>query len=150
MSWHLLPFKDLDLKDLYQILQIRSAVFVVEQQCSYQDLDNRDFESFHLFYKNENDIIAYCRILPPGMSYQQSSIGRVLTISSHRKQGLGKSLMQQAIQHTLDLWPKHDIVISAQVYLDAFYKNLGFKLAGNPYLEDDIPHVKMIFEKSLW
>ena len=149
MNWQLHTFNELTTLDLYNILQLRNAVFIVEQQCTYQDIDNKDLKALHLIYKTENDIIAYCRLLPPGLSYEQSSIGRVLTKASYRSKGIGKTLMQQAIRHCQTLWPKYDIVISAQLYLKGFYRNLEFKTLGQPYLEDDIPHVKMILNATL-
>lgn len=149
MSWNIVAFGDLSLEDLYRILQIRNAVFIVEQNCPYQDLDNKDFGAYHLFYRKDNAISAYCRILPAGASYKEVSIGRVLTVRSVRKQGLGKVMMETAIQFVKAEWPRQNIRISAQKYLQAFYESFGFKAQGADYLEDNIPHVEMLLDLTL-
>jgi ElaA protein len=97
MSWNIKTFEQLSAQELYSILQIRNAVFIVEQNCAYQDVDNKDLAALHLFYTKDNSIVAYCRVLPAGLSYPEISIGRVLTVKSVRKQGLGKVLMEHTI-----------------------------------------------------
>lgn len=149
MSWHLKSFQELSNHELYSILQIRNAVFIVEQACSYQDVDNKDLNAWHLFYIKDNSMLAYCRILPAGISYKEASIGRFLTVQSARNQGLGKVLIEQAIYHIKERWPKNSIRISAQQYLEAFYQSFGFKTQGNMYLEDDIPHIEMLLDLSM-
>ena len=146
MSWHTKTFDELTANELYSILQIRNAVFIVEQNCPYQDLDNKDQSAFHLFYVKDNAMLAYCRILPAGASYKEISIGRVLNVKSARNQGLGKVMMEKAIQFVKEKWPKQNIRISAQKYLEAFYGSLGFKSQGADYLEDNIPHVEMLLD----
>lgn len=140
-------FDSIDKMQWYRILQLRQEIFVVEQNCPYLDLDSRDFEAYHLIGLNaENEILTYCRILPPGIAYQDyCSIGRVLTAAKFRKQKLGKSLMQEAIFYCNKLFPKYAIKISAQSYLLEFYSNLGFEASGRSYLEDGIPHDEMTY-----
>src|SRR5690606_25036400 len=118
------------------ILQIRNAVFIVEQNCPYQDIDNKDFTALHLFYSKDNAILAYCRILPAGASYPEISIGRFLTVKSARNQGLGRVMMEKAIQFIREQWPKQNIRISAQKYLESFYGSFDFRVQGSDYLED--------------
>jgi ElaA protein len=143
-NFKLCRFEALSPAELYAIMKARQEVFVVEQNCCYLDADGKDPLSLHLFQMHENAVIAYARLLPPSISYAfESSIGRVLTASSHRKMGLGKILMTEAIKHCLNLWPHNPIFISAQGYLENFYKNLGFVATENRYLEDGIPHLEM-------
>lgn len=146
INWEYKSFNELTTLQLYTILQLRNDVFVLEQACLYQDADGKDQASFHLCGWDENEsLIAYCRILPPGLSYSQPSIGRVLTAFNHRKTGAGKLLMQQAIEECLEQFKCDQIKISAQLYLQKFYQALGFKTVGPSYLEDNIPHIEMIY-----
>lgn len=145
--WICKIFDALTVSELYNVLKLRSEVFVVEQNCVYQDADGKDAASHHLCGWLHNQLVAYCRILPPGLSYPEASIGRVLTHIAHRKDGYGKQLMMQAINKTYMLYPEASIKIGAQQYLLAFYNNLGFQTLGEPYLEDGIPHVTMILHK---
>jgi len=142
--WICKKMEELTVSELYCILRLRSEVFVVEQNCVYLDADGRDLDSYHLCGWLENQLLAYCRILPPGLAYPQASIGRVLTHPAHRKDGYGKLLMQKAIQKTYALFNVPDIKIGAQQYLLKFYSELGFQAIGDSYLEDDIPHITMI------
>jgi ElaA protein len=138
-------FDELTLDELYQLLQLRSEVFVVEQNCVYQDIDDKDRKGFHLLGCIDSQLVACARILPMGVSYTDyCSIGRVCTKQTHRQLGLGKILMQHAIQHCHELYPNTKIKISAQSYLLKFYTELGFEAIGEEYLEDDIPHRAMI------
>jgi ElaA protein len=145
--WIFKKFEELKVAELYSILQLRSQVFVVEQNCVYLDADGRDAESGHLCGWLHNQLVAYCRILPPGLAYDQASIGRVLTNLAHRKDGYGKKLMQKAIEITYSLYNVPHITIGAQQYLLQFYKELGFKPIDEPYLEDGIPHIHMIHNR---
>ena len=122
------------------MLQLRSEVFVVEQDCPYQDLDGKDADCLHLWYQEGEDILAYARLLPPGLSYPEAGIGRVVTSSTHRRTGLGKVLMAEAIARTRKEWPNQDIVIMAQSYLVDFYQAFGFVVERAEFLEDGIPH----------
>jgi ElaA protein len=145
MTFDFKPFKELTTLELYKILQLRSEVFVVEQNCIYQDIDDKDTMGYHLTCFENEELLAYARVLDPGVSYADySSIGRVCTKQTHRQLGLGKELMQQAILHCQELYPDTKIKISAQSYLLKFYTELGFEAIGDEYLEDDIPHRAMI------
>ena len=143
LTWKFLPFDQLQLHDLYRILQLRSEVFVLEQVCIYQDMDDKDQMSFHLSGWLGNTLVAYARILPPGISCNHPSIGRVITHPSYRGHGYGKELMQLAIRHTRQSFNSSIIQIGAQQYLAKFYSSLGFLPVSEPYLEDGIPHILM-------
>ena len=145
MNWHTKSFTALSTDELYKILQLRSAVFVVEQNCPYQDMDDKDMKAIHLWGSDNNgNVTAYCRLLPEGVSYTEPSIGRVATALTIRNTGTGRVLMQKAITYIHDNWNKPAIRISAQLYLDKFYTSLGFEKVGEPYQEDDIPHIEML------
>ncbi len=142
--WICKAFNELTLAELYRILQLRSEVFVVEQNCVYLDPDSKDPSCYHLCAWLHDQLVAYCRIVPPGISYEEASIGRVLSHPAHRKDGYGKQLMQKAIEKTYALYNGAPIKIGAQQYLLKFYGELGFEPVGGPYLEDNIPHVLML------
>ena len=137
-------FDELSNIELYQLLQLRAEVFVVEQNCPYLDMDDKDYKSFHVLgYENEK-LIACSRLVPPGLSYElEPAIGRVVTHSIVRKSGYGKLLMEYSIIETKNRFNTSVIVIGAQCYLDKFYQNLGFVPEGEMYLEDNIPHMTM-------
>lgn len=143
LRWKYQSFEELTTLQLYTILQLRIEVFSVEQNCVYQDADNKDVKSFHLSAWDNNVLVAYCRILPPGVSYKDASIGRVVTGLPYRKTGAGRELMQRAITAALQQFNCSEITISAQLYLKRFYESLGFKPLGETYLEDGIPHIEM-------
>ncbi|WP_235298799.1 GNAT family N-acetyltransferase [Portibacter marinus] len=146
MRFVLKSFDQLTTSELYRILQIRAEVFVVEQDCVYQDVDGKDMKGHHVLGYANGRIEAYTRILPPGISYENhASIGRVLTTEGNRGSGAGKQLMHQSIKYCKELYPDNDIKISAQTYLLSFYNDLGFKEWGESYLEDGIPHIAMVF-----
>jgi ElaA protein len=145
LKWKLNYFKELSTEELYTILQLRNEVFVVEQNCVYQDADNKDSISFHLSGWDGVNLVAYCRILPPGVSYTEASIGRVVSSPQYRNKGYGKQLMNEAIIHTLAQFECNTIKISAQLYLQKFYEQLGFVKLSDSYLEDNIPHIEMLF-----
>lgn len=137
-------FNELSNTELYQLLQLRNEVFIVEQTCPYPDMDDKDYKSLHVLGIENNKIVAYCRLLPIGLSYKnEASIGRVVTSSIVRRFGYGKLLMQYAIPETLRQFKTNEIVISAQQYLEKFYSDFSFKSEGEIYMEDDIPHIKM-------
>ena len=140
-------FHELTNRQLYEILQLRQLVFVVEQDCPYLDCDDKDQEAFHLCLVEGDQLLAYTRVLSPGTSYTDySSIGRVVNHPNHRRKGLGKSIMQSSIHFCKEQYPEHKIKISAQCYLDDFYQDLGFIPTGETYLEDGIPHQSMILK----
>ena len=137
-------FKELTLDELYDILQIRVDVFVVEQECPYPECDGFDKTAVHLFYKKNNKIVAYTRILPPDSRYKDPSIGRVIVNSGERGTGLGNKVMNESIRYIKDNYPGEKIKIQAQSYLEKFYSSIGFKKISDEYLEDNIPHIDMI------
>lgn len=143
LNWQYKSFDALTTAELYTIMQLRNEVFVVEQNCVYQDADSKDLQSFHLCGWDGSILVAYCRILPPGLAYEAASIGRVLTAAKYRKTGAGIQLMQRAITATLQQFTCEQIIISAQLYLKRFYESLGFIQLSDAYAEDGIPHIKM-------
>ena len=139
-------YQDLGSDRLYEILKLRSEVFVVEQKCAYQDLDNKDEKALHLVGEKNNKIIAYTRIFKKGGFFKNSSIGRVLVKKKYRNKDYGRKIMTSSIEK-LKKDPKEEkIELSAQKYLLKFYSELGFEKKGEEYLEDNIPHVKMILK----
>jgi len=143
INWTIKKFNELTLEELYSILQLRSEVFIVEQNCVYNDPDGKDRSAWHLIALEDNKLVAYTRILPPGVSYNDPAIGRVVTSSSKRGLGLGRELMKRSIEACEKLFGKISITLSAQVYLQGFYESLGFIVVGEEYLDDGIPHIKM-------
>ena len=147
LNWVFKKFEDLETAELYEILKLRNQVFVVEQNCVYQDADDKDQRSWHLTGWSGNELLAYTRIIPPGISYTEASIGRVVTSPKYRKTGAGIKLMEESITLAFDLFNCRSIKIGAQVYLTKFYQSLGFIKCSNEYLEDGIPHIEMILNK---
>lgn len=139
-------FKELNITELYEILQLRSEVFVVEQDCVYQDLDGKDIDALHIIGIKNNKIVAYTRIFEAGLYFDSASIGRVVVTMEERRYGYGKVIMEASIQAVKEIWKEKSIKISAQIYLKDFYKGLGFEEFGEGYLEDGIPHIGMIRE----
>ncbi|MGI5310526.1 GNAT family N-acetyltransferase [Rheinheimera sp. WS51] len=151
MQWQVFTFSQLDTLTLYSLLQLRVDVFVVEQNCPYPELDDRDLdpETQHIILQKGDKVIAYARVLAPGVAFDDyPAIGRVCVSQTARRLGLGEALVEKSIDVINQLWPKKDIYISAQCYLEQFYQQLGFNAAGESYLEDDIPHIMMILPKS--
>lgn len=144
--WKCKPFRDLSVHELYAILRLRGEVFVVEQNCVFLDMDNKDQHCYHLCGWDSDIPAAYVRLVPPGISYTEPSIGRVVTAKPYRKSGTGRVLMEKAIEHCGALFGKSGIKIGAQLYLKKFYESLGFVQCSAVYLEDDIEHIEMIFE----
>lgn len=147
MTNNTLLFNELTPQLVYLILKLRSEVFVVEQNCIYQDMDDRDLlpDTRHLFFQQDETITAYARILAPNTSYPGfSSIGRIVTSPQVRGSGLGHELVEQAVDQCVTLWPELAIKISAQSHLTQFYGKHGFVVNGSEYLEDGIPHVQML------
>lgn len=143
INWICKSFEELTTLELYALLQLRNEVFIVEQNCPYLDVDGKDLKSFHLMAWKEDRLIAYTRLIPPGISYDEVSIGRVVNSPSVRGSGIGKELMQLSIAKIYELFGKQDIVIGAQLYLKKFYSDLGFVQEGDVYLEDNIEHILM-------
>ena len=136
-------FNELNPTELYEILQLRSQVFVVEQDCVYQDVDGKDQKALHIFGRKEDKIIAYARIFNPGDYFENASIGRVVVAASERKNGYGHDLIKVSIKAIKNNFKVNKITISAQVYLKKLYEFHGFKQKGEEYLEDGIPHIRM-------
>lgn len=144
VSWSCQPFEDLRGPDVYDILQLRAAVFVVEQECAYLDPDGLDKEAWHWTLRKNGEVLATQRCLPPGTPYaSESSIGRVVVAPTERGTQTGRELVRRAIDFNLKQWPGASILIGAQQYLERFYASLGFVVCSEPYLEDGIVHVMM-------
>lgn len=143
-KWILKKFEELTPHELYAILHLRNEVFVVEQNCVYQDADNKDQSSFHFMAWQEEKLLAYTRILPAGIAFDMVSIGRVVTSPGVRRTGMGKELMIRSIEEVQKLYGKVPIWIGAQLYLKEFYNSLGFQQSSSIYLEDGIEHIEMI------
>lgn len=147
IQWQTLTFEQLTVHQLYAILQARSAVFVVEQNCPYLDADGADFDCHHLTaWISEHQLAAYLRIVPPGLKFTEASLGRVITTEQARGTGIGKQLLTKGISECRRLYPQQPIRIGAQHYLEKFYQSFGFITVSEIYLEDDIPHVEMLLE----
>lgn len=144
LEWSCKEFPDISPGELYKILQLRVEVFIVEQQCIYQDCDDKDQQSLHLMGWDGSKLAAYARLLPPGLSYPSPSIGRVVISPSSRKDGYGRELMNHAIATVRSVYNTNTIIIGAQLYLKLFYSSLGFRQDSDIYLEDGIEHIKMI------
>ena len=145
IDWKTKTFEELSTKALYEILQLRTAIFVVEQDCPYQECDGKDLDSIHVMGFHKGQLIAYARIVPKGISYQEGiSIGRVVVDKNYRMLSAGIELMRQATAYCADKYPTEAVIISAQQYLIAFYEKFGFRTKGDIYLEDDIPHIQMV------
>jgi len=136
-------FSELTTSELYKILQLRSEVFVVEQDCVYQDLDFKDQKALHIFGKKKEAIIAYTRVFKSGDYFEKASIGRVVISNSERKSGLGHDIIKASIASIKIHFNEAEITISAQKYLKKFYESHGFTQTGVEYLEDGIPHIRM-------
>ncbi|MGB0149853.1 MAG: GNAT family N-acetyltransferase [Flavobacteriales bacterium] len=147
--WKAKPWKDITRDEWHALVRLRVDVFVVEQDCPYSDLDGKDLRAWHVWKEGEDvakgtAMLACARVLGPGVSYAEPSIGRVATRRDRRSEGLGKELMERSIEVCERTWPGQDIRISAQCYLEAWYGELGFRSVGEPYLEDGIPHIQML------
>ncbi|MCF6348860.1 MAG: GNAT family N-acetyltransferase [Flavobacteriaceae bacterium] len=145
MTWLVKKFNEISLNELYDILQLRINVFIVEQNCPYPELDNKDKKAFHLFSKDKNaNIIAYTRIFKPGDYYKEVAFGRVVVHKDFRNQKLGYKLIEQTINKIEQLFGNTPIKIGAQTYLKEFYESFDFQQVGKEYIEDGIPHIYMI------
>ena len=144
MYWQWCSLGDLSARQLYALFAARSAVFVVEQNCPYQDLDGADLEAEHLIAWSGGEVAACLRLLAPGVKYSEPSIGRVLTAKPFRTGGLGRELMARAIARCDEKFPHEPVRIGAQAYLERFYGSFGFVKASDVYIEDGIPHIEML------
>jgi ElaA protein len=147
LNWVLKQFSDLTAAELYAVMQLRNEVFIVEQNCAYQDVDNNDQPSLHFMGWDGAILVAYTRIIPPGITFEQASIGRVVTSPKYRGTGAGRQLMKLSISNTFNKFNCSEIKIGAQLYLKKFYESFGFLQCSDEYLEDNIPHIKMLLIK---
>jgi ElaA protein len=150
IAWKCAPFGELSALEVHDILQARAAVFVVEQACAFQDVDGIDPQCWHLLGREEDrgPLLAYCRLVPPGVKFAEPSIGRVLTTEAARRTGAGRELMREAVARAHALWPGAALRIGAQMYLDRFYAEFGFVKCSAPYDEDGIMHIEMLREAT--
>ncbi len=139
--WH--SFDSISKEQLYDVLSLRQRVFIIEQDCFYEDLDYSDQDANHLLLYRDNKLIGYSRVFSPGIKYDAASIGRIVTDLDYRGKGYGRSITQESIKFLKNNYPESDISISAQYRLVDFYENIGFEREGSVYLEDDIDHIKM-------
>lgn len=149
MKFEFKPFAELSIEELYEILHLRAEIFVVEQNCVYNDLDGLDKSAVHQFIKKDGEIVAYSRLLKPGTRFSEYSIGRVVVKQSERGIGLGIEMINAAKIFIINEWKAPKIKISAQKYLRKFYEDLGFEIVTDEYLEDGIPHFGMIFQPKI-
>ncbi len=146
VTWSTSAFDELDPHDLYQILQLRQDVFVIEQDCLYRDMDDLDQQAMHMTAILEGNLLAYQRCIAPGVCYRESSIGRIIVAPAARGTQLGRELVQRGIDYNRERWPEYGIQIGAQARLSAFYASLGFVSLEDDYMEDGILHVHMVLE----
>jgi ElaA protein len=144
ITWSIKKFSELSINELYALLQLRAKVFAIEQDCVYQDLDDKDQDAVHVMGYDGNQIVAYSRLLPHGISYEDVSIGRVVTDTAYRRYGIGKELMKLSIDACHQYFGAGPIRISAQLYLKAFYEGFSFVALTEPYMEDHILHIEML------
>lgn len=145
MEYKIRTFDELSNRELYSILRLRSEIFVVEQNCVYQDLDNKDLNAYHLMAVENGELIGYLRILNKGVSYKEASIGRVVVKKEYRRKKLGLEIINKGIDFIINTLQEKEVRISAQVYAKNLYKKAGFVEVSEEYLEDDIPHVEMLY-----
>ncbi len=143
IQWFCKPFNELGLSELYALMRLRQMVFSVEQDCAYLDADGADVDAHHVLGYGGDELVAYARILRPGTRYEQSSVGRVITAAEIRGKGFGRELMKITLEHCARIYPGAGVRISAQARLEKFYQSLGFASDGEPYSEDNIPHLAM-------
>jgi ElaA protein len=143
IHWQIKSFENLSVHELYDIMRLRSVIFVVEQNCVYLDLDGKDKVALHLFGEYEGKIVAYSRLFKAGISFENASIGRVVVDANYRDRKWGHDLMREAISGIKNHFSESKITIGAQLYLKKFYESHGFVQTSEMYLEDDIPHIEM-------
>lgn len=148
IEWQWSSYPDLSKDDLFEVLKLRQEVFIIEQNCPYPDADHLDRQSWHLLGwlpgEGQKQLAAYLRLVPPGLKFNEPSLGRVVTSPVTRRQGMGKALMEKALLFTEQAYPQTAIRISAQCYLEMYYSEFGFAVVSQPYEEDGIPHLEML------
>jgi len=142
--WQTKSFEELTTLELFEILKLRQAIFVVEQECAYPDIDDTDKVALHFSGHVDAQLAAYVRLIKPGVTYEYASIGRVVVAANYRSCGLGRLLMHESIAKMQELFPGDKLKIGAQKHLEEFYNSLGFATISKPYLEDGIPHIDML------
>lgn len=143
LQFKIRAFNELSVSELYQVLRLRESVFIIEQDCIYQDVDNKDQKALHVLGAYDGKIVAYSRVFKPGDYFDYASIGRVVIDKEYRDRKWGYPLMEASIKAVMDYFGESRIEISAQLYLQKFYENNGFYAISETYLEDDIPHIRM-------
>jgi ElaA protein len=143
-KWKIKPFNALSLSELYEVLQLRAEIFIVEQDCVYQDIDGKDAKALHLIGEYDGRIVAYARLFKPGDYFDDASVGRVVVKQEFRDKKWGHDLMRESLKAIAENFGEGSVTISAQLYLQKFYEAHGFVTIGESYLEDDIPHIRMI------
>ncbi|MFO2462116.1 GNAT family N-acetyltransferase [Pseudomonas sp. 15FMM2] len=145
IEWVCKHHTDVGKEQLYAILGLRQEVFVVEQKCLYQDIDGQDLagDTYHLMAWKEDELVAYLRLLDPESQGGDVVVGRVIVAASARGTGLGHQMMEETLERIEEIWPETPVFLSAQAHLQAYYGRYGFVVAGEEYLEDDIPHIGM-------
>ena len=149
IEWRVIPFKSLNVESLYEIIQLRQEIFIVEQDCPYIDADGVDLKCIHISGYHNKKLIAYSRIMPPDINYKEASIGRIITKKEFRGHGIGYQLVSISIDEIYKNYGNHPIRLSGQTYARAFYEKLGFIGEGEEYLEDGIPHISLVKQSLL-
>ena len=149
IEWVCLPFSELSVNQLFDLLKLRQNVFILEQTCLFPDIEDKDKNCHHLLGYQQDELVAVLRIVPPNVSYTEPSLGRIATARSARKNGTGRWLMQQGIQRLHELYSGQPIRIGAQYYLKNFYASFGFEVVGDAYDEDGIMHIEMLLSSSM-
>lgn len=144
IAWEMRAFNELSPDQLIEILALRQAVFIVEQNCPYHDIDEHDRHCYHLLGWQHKQLAAYLRVVPPGRTFSELSLGRIVTAGFARGSGIGKQLVSKGLEEAFKVFGEQPIHISAQTYLLDFYRSFGFEVVSEPYDEDGIPHVKML------
>ena len=148
LIWKNKKWEKLSSKEIHDIFALRSKVFVVEQNCVYQDIDNKDLKAIHVLGVFKNRIIAYARCFNQGDYFKELSFGRAIVEKEQRGKGIGGELIKETLKNIKKIWPDNKIKISAQAHLSGFYEKYGFKTIGKNYLEDGIPHIEMLLENT--
>jgi ElaA protein len=144
LQWRFVPFDELTPREVHDLLRLRAEVFVVEQDCVFQDVDGADLESWHLLGSRDGRLVAYSRMIPAGVKFAEASLGRIVTSPALRGTGCGRELMAETLRRADTLWPGKPIRIGAQMRLERFYEEFGFAKASAPYDEDGIMHIEML------
>jgi len=148
LEWSCRNFEALSSVQLYAILKLRTEVFVVEQNCVYQDMDDFDQGALHVTAYRGNELVCYARLLQPGIKYKEPSMGRIICALNSRQLGFGKKLVERSLEYCNENWPDLGVRISAQQQLEKFYAGFGFMTVSEPYLEDGLPHLEMLRDPS--